>query len=273
MDATKINELRHTLERNLLKNVLIRLDYSGIDDIQKAISNNEQFFGLHFEVYTRGKANNASLDLTNVDDIAKTLSIPVREIKSETVHTYSGWRGEQQDDVKLSITSYYTTLNVACRYYKTIDEYLAFIKELIVMMYGIFSFMDIKRIGIRKLGGDTFKSINQMFQVYKRELFFGQDIDSSAKFLQREYTDRYAFADGSMKVNYSRNYRLRVVDGQDNYQAMLDIDEYVDESNISKRHNVKDDSMKVLEFINTNIDEVFFNSVTKEYINKKGKYE
>ena len=76
-----------------------------------------------------------------------------------------------------------------------------------------------------------------------------------------------------MKVNYSRNYRLRVVDGQDNFQAMLDIDGYVDESNISKHHNVKDDSMKVLEFINTKIDEVFFNSVTKEYINKKGKYE
>ena len=111
-----------------------------------------------------------------------------------------------------------------------------------------------------------------MFQVYKRDLFFGQDIDSSAKFLQREYTDRYAFADGSMKVNYSRNYRLRVVDGLDNCQAMLDIDGYVDESNIS-RYNVKDDSMKVLEFINTNIDEVFFNSVTKVYIDKKGKYE
>ena len=140
------------------------------------------------------------------------------------------------------------------------------------MMYGIFSFMDIKRIGIRKLGGDTFKSINQMFQVYKRELFFGQDIDSSAKFLQREYTDRYACADGFMKVNYSRNYRLRVVDGQDKCQAMLDIDGYVDESNIS-RYDVKDDSMKVLEFINTNIDEVFFNSVTKEYIDNKGKYE
>ena len=116
MDKDKIDGLRHTLERNLLKNVLIRLDYSGIDDIQKAISNNEQFFGRHFGVYTRGKANNASLDLTNVDDIAKTLSIPVREIKSETVHTYSEWKGGQHDDVKLSITSYYTTLNVACIY-------------------------------------------------------------------------------------------------------------------------------------------------------------
>lgn len=264
MKKDTIDELRHTLERNLLKNVLIRLDYSGIDDIQKAISNNEHF-GRHFGVYTRGKANNASLDLTNVDDIAKTLSIPVREIKSETVHTYSEWRGEQHDDVKLSITSYYTTLNVACRDYKTIDEYLAFIKELIDMMYGIYSFMDIKRIGIRKLGGDTFDSIEQMFHVYKRELFFGQDIDQTARFLQREYTDRYAFADGSMKVNYSRNYRLRVVDGQDKCQAMLDIDGYVDESNIS-RYDVKDDSMKVLEFINTNIDAVFFYSVTKENI-------
>lgn len=272
MDKATIDTLRHTLERNLLRNVLIRLDYSGIDDIQKAISNNEQFFGRHFGVYTRGKANNASLDLTNVDDIAKTLSIPVREIKSETVHTYSEWRGEQHDDVKLSITSYYTTLNVACRYYKTIDEYLAFIKELIDMMYEIYSFMDIKRIGIRKLGGDTFDSIEQMFHVYKSDLFFGQDIDQTARFLQREYTDRYAFADGSMKVNYSRNYRLRVVEGKNKCQAMLDIDGYVDESNIAE-YDVKSDPMKVLTVINTNIDEVFFNSVTKEYIDKKGKYE
>ena len=272
MDKDQINELRHTLERNLLKNVLIRLDYSGIDDIQKAISNNEEFFKQHFGCYTRGKKNNASIDLTNVDDIAKTLSIPVREINSETVHTYSEWKGGQHDDVKLSITSYYTTLNVACRDYKTIDEYLAFIKELIVLMYGIYSFMDIKRIGIRKLGGDTFDSIEQMFYVYKSDLFFGQDIDQTAKFLQREYTDRYAFADGSMKVNYSRNYRLRVVDGQDKCQAMLDIDGYVDESNIS-RYDVKGNLIEVLEFINTNIDKVFFNSVTQEYINKKGKYE
>ena len=134
MKDVNINELRHTLKRNLLRNVLIRLDYSGIDDIQKAISNKVDFFSRHFGVYTRGKANNASIDFTNVDDIAKTLSIPVREIKSETVHTYTEWKGEQHDDVNLSITSYYTTLNVACRDYKTIDEYLVFIKAFIELM-------------------------------------------------------------------------------------------------------------------------------------------
>lgn len=272
MKDLNINELRHTLKRNLLRNVLIRLDYSGIDDIQKAISNKVDFFSRHFGVYTRGKANNASIDFTNVDDIAKTLSIPVREIKSETVHTYTEWKGEQHDDVNLSITSYYTTLNVACRDYKTIDEYLVFIKAFIELMYEIFSFMNIKRIGIRKLGGDTFESNDKMINVYKKDLLFGQDIDSSARFLQREYTDRYAIADGSMKVNYSRNYRLRVVEGQDKSQAMLDIDGYVDESNISQ-YDVKGDAMKVLSKINTSIDEVFFKSVTPEYIQKKGEYE
>lgn len=272
MDDNRINELRHTLSKNLLKNVLIRLDYSGIDNIQKVISNNEDFLQRHFETYTRGRTNNASLDLTNVDDIAKTLSIPVRQISSETVHTYLVWKGNQKDDVKLSMTSYYTTLNISCKDYKNIDEYLDFMKELIGLMYDIYGFMVIKRIGIRKLGGNTFDSMEQMNNVYKNELFFGNDIDPNSIYLQREYIDRYALQGNAMKVNYSRNYRLCVINGQNKHQAMLDIDGYIDESNIN-RHDLKTQSMGVLKFINTNIDSVFFDSVTDEYINTKGDYE
>ena len=62
--------------------------------------------------------------------------------KSITGITKTSTSGKtDHDDVNLSITSYYTTLNVACRDYKTIDEYLVFIKAFIELMYEIFSFI------------------------------------------------------------------------------------------------------------------------------------
>ena len=106
-----IYNLRHGFTQNLLKNALIRIDYSGVNNIDSWIQDNQGFMQSYFDSYERGMRNQALLRLTSPEDIAKTLSIPVDEVKKVTVHEFNQWKGKEMDFVTMLVTNYYMTLN------------------------------------------------------------------------------------------------------------------------------------------------------------------
>lgn len=132
MEEVDLN-LRYSLNKNLLKSVLVRVDYTGVTGVDRWVDENKVFMYNAFDEYNRGVNNNARLDLSNMEEVAKTLSIPVSEIKKETQHIYTSCKlkhaDEEQvtDNVKMIVTSYYMTFYVVCKGYKNIDAYLAFL--------------------------------------------------------------------------------------------------------------------------------------------------
>lgn len=272
MDQKSINELRHSFKANLLKSVLIRFDYTGINSLDNWIEKPKDLFYEHFTSYERGVHNNAQLDLTNLDDIAKTLSIPVTEIKKETVHVFTGWKMGNTDDVKLSISAYYLTLNVVCKNYTTIDNYINFISEIIKLLYQEFGFFNIRRVGIRKVGGDSFLSKEDVYKVFKPEYFFGRPCEENVTMpIKREYKDAYMLQDKSMKINYTRLYRLQNTREGERHQVLLDLDGYVDKYIIEQCDiKLRDNVYTVLNDLNSHLFELFHNSVQQEYIDKQG---
>ena len=81
---------RYSLEENLLRKILIRVDYTGVTTIDSWIEKIKvDFIKDYFDRYIKHLNNNAKIDLSNLGDISKSLSIPVTEIVREPIHTFT----------------------------------------------------------------------------------------------------------------------------------------------------------------------------------------
>ena len=110
---------RYSLQENQLKKILIRVDYSGVTQIENWVENiKTSFIKNIFGNYFKRINNNATLDLSNLTEIAKKQSIPISEIIKEPVHTFTESKfSDREDIVTLDITS-------LCSIYGSIDLYL-----------------------------------------------------------------------------------------------------------------------------------------------------
>ena len=123
MKTASIDDIRHSLKHNLLKNVLIRLDYTGITNIDNWVEKFQPIMKGWFSIYSRGVQNNMKANLTSIEDIAENLSIPIDEIRKETIHEFTGWL-KDDNNVTMSISPYFMTINIRCNNYTLIDVFL-----------------------------------------------------------------------------------------------------------------------------------------------------
>lgn len=263
--------LRYSLKKNLLKSVLIRVDFTGVSGLERWVDENRDFMFTTFGDYSKGYNNNARLDLNNLEDVAKTLSIPVSEVTKETQHIYTLCKLGTEDEVKMTLTSYFMTFYVLCKNYKNIDVYLDFINRFFEQFVKISEYMKVRRIGIRKISGKPFESIDQAYQVFKPELFFGNSLFDGFRITQREYKDYYILPDNSMRVNYTRMFREQNTPNGVRYAFVLDTDCYVDEYLIKENnYDLPAKIGEIMTQINNHLFELFYNSVQKSYIEHQG---
>lgn len=89
MDALSIT--RQQVRSDLLKKIIIRIDYTGIPSITEWI---EQFMkdgdlcGKFGDYDKGGSMNKATFRFSNLKDVADTLAIPLDELKKETIHRF-----------------------------------------------------------------------------------------------------------------------------------------------------------------------------------------
>lgn len=266
---------RYSLKENLLRKILIRIDYTGVTTIDNWIESiKTDFVKKYFDRYIRRLHNNARVDLSNLGDISKSLSIPISEIVREPIHTFTESKfAEREDKVQLDITSFYTIISIDCINYKNIDLYLTFTEELINNLLNSDTYIQIKRIGIRKIGGTEFNNREEIYKVYEENQFLCQLIDDhDIEIANREYTDRFLKKNPDVKINYSRLCRSVNIQGETKMQVILDIDGYIDDSIISKNgYQFPKDLHNVLSVnINDYLFELFKKSVQEEYLKKYG---
>ncbi|MEH2873904.1 hypothetical protein AAH030_12445 [Phocaeicola vulgatus] len=266
---------RYSLKENLLRKILIRIDYTGVTTIDNWIESIKTgFVKKHFDRYIRHLNNNARVDLSKLGDISKSLSIPITEIVREPIHTFTESKFiEREDKVQLDITSFYTIISIDCINYKNIDLYLDFTKNLITSLLESDTYIQIKRVGIRKIGGTEFNNREDIYKVYEENQFLCKLIDDhNIEIANREYTDRFLKKNPDVKINYSRLCRAISIQGETKIQVILDIDGYVDDSIILKNnYQFPKDLHDVLSInINNYLFELFKKSVQEEYLKKHG---
>lgn len=265
---------RYSLKENQLKKVLIRIDYSGVTLIDKWVDEiKTSFIKKYFAQYFKRIHNNAQIDLSNIEDIAESLSIPISELVREPIHSFTeGLFPNQENQVQLDITGFYTTLSIDCIHYNNLDIYIDFITELITLLLQSDNFIQIKRVGIRKIGGAEFDTLEDIYNTYEKETVFCQLVDKKGvTIVSREYTDRF-LKNEEVKVNYTRLCRNIRINGKDRIQVILDMDGYVDQFLIAdKQYKFPEQLHEILsQQINDYLFELFKDSVTEKYLNNYG---
>lgn len=278
MNALSIT--RKQVRSDLLKKIVIRIDYTGIPSITEWIERfmkDEELCGK-FENYDKGVSlNKATFRLSNLKDIADTLAIPLDELKKETIHRFSSPQFDQhEDDVIMDITSYFTTFTITCQNYSMIDDYLQYLCMYMLKLKSYCTYLKVARIGIRKIGGCVFKTVEDIGKVFNPKLFFGNIIDEPASTAHEiNYSDSFIDRTFNIKVNYGRMCR-EVVDTNQNtlYQVLMDIDGYIDEEIIiGQKIQLPESIENVMTRINDCLFKLFKYSVNEDFLTKNLKNE
>jgi uncharacterized protein (TIGR04255 family) len=271
----KENFTRETQKTNNLKQVIIRIDYAGMASAERVVNKlSKELKEKFFTSMNRTMLSQAKLNFSNAAEIARTLSIPIEELKNIPLFEFnvSPFVGTK-DTVKLEVCNLYTALTVNTQEYGGVKPYRDFFTWFVGNLYAIEPFLSIKRLGIRKKSGDPYGSIEEINHIYEPKYYFGETIDHGNGMIRREYQDCFWNDEKNIKVNYNRGIRtVRLATEGIGMQVVLDIDVYVDDGIIEKeKYDFKEHFEQIFNRLNDYQYDLYKRAVTAEYLDKTSK--
>lgn len=257
---------RRQLHDTMMKQVIIRLDYSGItdlDDLVKKISDIERNFSKRTVVYNNQM--NVNLRPEDIESISQSLSIPVNVIRKDKLIRYSGFnRGNC--DITLDVSQFFTCLTIYCdNNYDGLDNYI----DVFVSSINKFrenKFLDPKRLGLRKTRVQYMEEVVDINKTYEDSVFCLHFFNEAEKFLYKKYFDTTKQND--IQVNIIREINLVEKDEKLQYQTSLDIDAYYQFNEQEPETIVSQKSIpKLLDLANNYEFEIYKRCMTQTYLN------
>lgn len=262
---------REDLRNSLLKQVIIRLDFTSMVDLNGYIGilTRSDWFKTVFTDYK----NAITEDNVNVED----RTTRINDSNGKDVRVFYGCNIPPEKNTNLAITEDVICLTINCdnNYYK-IDDYIELVKRVWDLLISFDSYVKIKRIGIRKIDGIELPNGNDANRYFE---YFDQGVCNPGLdyLLGREYTDRFIKEPQNIKIIYTRNVRLMVgEEGNTTFIFVLDTDTYADYEmfldNVYKwKNKLRPDYDELGNLLMGNINtasfEMFKRGVTKEFLN------
>jgi hypothetical protein len=262
----------------MLKKVLIRVDYNGVTNIEKWVDmvKRDERFNTKFNGYNQGYLNQATFDLSKMDEVARQRSMPMSAFNASPLHRFfDSTFPDRQDKVTMEIASLFMTFQIDCINYTDVDAYFDYLTTYFDAFMQTDPYIKIERIGIRKISGGSFPNLPALREVFEDRFFDGHKVDrDDTAMIDREYHDRYIKtiistprSEKTVKMNYST--RCRQTEGDLPYQAILDIDGYADSFVINKDGlTFPADFRATLDRINDYMFELYKMSVTDNYLSQ-----
>lgn len=270
---------RYMMKKNILRNILFRVDYKGIVNINDFLSViKDRLLEPYFSEYNNSFNNNVNIDLsgTSIEDVSKMLSLPVKEVSQQEIHIYSKSSFTNDgvpttDEAELRISKYFITLEIKCKgEYKNIDPYLQYFSELISSLLDYSSYTRFKRIGLRKIASHVCGNKDEVYAIFEPSKY-GDALDDKFALVEFNRIDIIRKPEHPYTYNYRRNLKsVQVIkkdtgEKSDGYLALIDLDGYISEGNIDHEHFNID---ICLQEINDVLFDLFKNSVTNKFLNK-----
>lgn len=266
------------MRRNILRNILFRVDYKGIVNVNEFLSKiKEELLEPYFSEYNNTFNNNVNIDLsgTSIEDVSKMLSLPVKEVSQQEIHIYSKSRftndgAPTTDEVELRISKYFTTLEIKCKgEYKNIDPYLEYFSNLINNLLETNSYTRFKRIGLRKVASQIFRERDEVYSIFDSNKY-GDVLDGLFSPLEFNRIDILRKPDQPYIYNYRRGLKsVQIINKEtgekgDGYLALIDLDGYITEESIDGTFAID----QCLTEINDVLFDLFKNAVTDKFLNE-----
>lgn len=265
---------RKHLKRNIMKTVIFRIDYQGVTEVEDLVEPFKEKFDGYFKSYITTFHNRVDLELNKIEEISELLAIPIKEIERQIIHRFSQ-NQFGSDLATLDISKYFTTLSINCTEYHLIDEYLKFFSELTDFFFSINSYLKIKRIGLRKIGGDIFFGLDEIFKSFEKKYFNFDFEETHFNATKNRYYDELRGDSKSPIINYARSFEtgkwtdVKELKEKPAFQVILDIDAYYNIELLESLNFGKGMIFDLLqETNNTYLFELFKMSVTKEFLNE-----
>lgn len=252
---------RQKLKKPLLKRIIVRFDYTSIADMQKALNKVVGYLKPpkgFFSTFDQMAITNDSKQGTGTSVQGENKIEPV-------VYRFSGCTIEPKQKVILDFARNNLCLDIHCdENYEAIDKYLDVMIELMSIIMKNEEFVQLNRIGIRKIDGAdeiTLKEADEIFE------YFSQRLQWTAKdqMLLQQYTDQMYCSDLLAYVIYNRIVRFVPESGK--YRFTLDIDCYKEANQIERRPN-KAWLEDALDKMNKKMFDLFKMGIRLEYFNK-----
>lgn len=260
---------RENFKSSLLKQIIIRVDFSTITDVKGFIMKlkSEPWLSRSFDGYRPIKTNNINLQIDTKTIEERFIPIEVKE--TGTIHRFYDSLINPIQSTTMDIGSSFICITIQCsEQYDKIDPYLNIIADTMVVLQKYDNYAHFERFGIRKIDGNDYNNEDDAYQTFEKNRFIGD----SGKVLdgilfKQVYTDSFFSERHSIKVNLTRclerlnNGKLRFV---------LDTDGYIDESNFKEKDcDSKDKIIYLLkDRINEGLFQIFKVYVTEAFLSK-----
>lgn len=269
---------RYSLKHNLLKRVIIRIDFDGLTNLDSLIERFKSHeLAMLFGSYRRIMP---SAQVYNSGDSNRRPGL-MHEI-AETTHVFYDYQ-PAEDKVDVTFTASYVSIQIRCVDYANIDPYRDLMCALIKQILKSDTFIVITKIGIRKIAAYEHENPETLFRVFEQGMFSMSCLEALSEKLEMGHLQT-SYEDSLMvKIKYPICVKLKrlvrhLLDPKTAahaLQAILDIDAFVGEEDL-RQYNVSgsyNDVVIALDNINIVLFETFKASVTKTYLERHGCVE
>lgn len=255
---------RDNIESDLLKKMIIRIDFEGVVDVRDLIKSlqNDQKVTSSFSKCVEIENRNFQMHV-NLQRMELNGNIPIEEIPRGYMFRFSQCQIERNSEAILDVTSNFVCLTMSCNgKYSNSKGYSDFIAHIVAHLKKKQKFLNVTRIGIRKIDMYATDNIADLKSKFDSNINMLRDWSENNGINLRIYTDLMV-RDGLM-VNYTQ----RLESTMNQYKAILDIDAYQTRDNINQEI-CKDENRfgnLLQNNFNTTLFEMFRDAVSYEYL-------
>lgn len=266
---------KKSLKHSILKQVILRIDYSNImdNDIENIISSElrEVYFSNGFAKFWNEYEN--SIDL-NLPEKGNANAIPsLDNFEKLNLWCFYGENDEIKKKIKLSKKYFYLSITVKTKYNSFLD-YIEIVSKTICKIKEKVSMLNIGRISMRKINACFIEDLNIVEKYFNKNVF-----DIKNEIIAEDYTKFSALnnvillKNKGINVNYIRSLQkgTNANKTKDMYQIVLDLDSYINDR--EKLLNIKNqnDIVEVIKDINEELFDVFIRGLTEYFVTELQK--
>lgn len=218
----------------MVKRIILRLDFAGVIDSNELVKVFDKNFPKSFKRRNLIINNelNVTLHQSDLDEIGKTLSIPVSVIQKSHVTRYIGLTKKVACDVTLDISQYYLCMLIECNNnYDGLDNYTEVFKGAITLFREKIQYFRPRRLGLRKIREQHATTKEDAKSPFEPFVFPENSFAiNNYQLTKSEFIDCIMSNDERLKFNIHR--RLEKMQSEDKntiYVSLLDLDTYCDD--------------------------------------------